>query len=202
MADLGAVHSVGETIVGLLTTRRSLLAAEGRLSPVPAEAKIHHVPLATLVGPTPPTGGLSVTCYHVGRSDHTLARQAMQDPSQGAGISLELSYLLASWSSTTADELSLLSWAMLELNRFPVLDSGQLPATGWERGETVQLVPDESDPERLFRLWDALGPKYRLSSLFKARVVRIGYGPVADSLPVAASRFSFAHGDPVAEPAL
>lgn len=201
MADLGAVHAIGETIVELLTTRRGLLAAEGRLSPVPADAKIHHVPLATLVGSTPPTGGLSITCFHVGRSDHTLARQAMQDPSQGAGISLELSYLLASWSSTTADELSLLSWAMLELNRFPVLDSGHLPANGWERGESVQLVPDESDPDRLFRLWDALGQKYRLSTLFKARVVRIGYGPLADSLPVAASRFGFAHGDPSTEPA-
>lgn len=202
MADLGAVHAVGETIVGLLATRRALLAAEGRLGPVPADAKIHHVPLATLAGSTPPTGGLSVTCYHIGRSDHTLARQAMQDPSQGAGISLELSYLLASWSSTTADELSLLSWAMLELDRFPVLDSGQLPAAGWERGESVQLVPDEADPERMFRLWDALGQKYRLSKLFKARVIRIGYGPVADALPVAASRFSFAHGDPEGEPAL
>jgi hypothetical protein len=202
MADLGAVHAVGETIVGLLTARRSLLAAEGRLSPVPADAKIHHVPLASLVGPTPPTGGLSITCFHIDRSDHTLARQAMQDPSQGAGISLELSYLMASWSSTTADELSLLSWAMLELNRFPVLDGGQLPATGWERGESVQLVPDQADPERLFRLWDALGQKYRLSTLFRARVVRIGYGPLADALPVAASRFSFAHGDPATEPAL
>ena len=202
MADLGAVHAVGETIVGLLATRRALLAAEGRLGPVPPDAKIHHVPLSTLVGPTPPTGGLSVTCYHISRSDHTLARQAMQDPSQGVGISLELSYLLASWSSTTADELSLLSWAMLELDRFPVLDSGQLPAAGWDRGESVQLVPDEADPERLFRLWDAIGQKYRLSRLFKARVIRIGYGPVADALPVAASRFSFAHGDPEGEPAL
>jgi Pvc16 N-terminal domain len=201
MADLGAVHSIGETIVSLLTTRRSLLAAENRLSPVPADAKIHHVPLATLVGPTPPTGGLSITCFHIGRSDHTLARQAMQDPSQSAGISLELSYLMASWSSTTSDELSLFSWAMLELNRFPVLDSGQLPAAGWDRGESVQLVPDQADPERLFRIWDALGPKYRLSTLFKARVVRIGYGPLADALPVAASRFSFAHGDPATEPA-
>jgi hypothetical protein len=202
VADLGAVHSVGETIVALLATRRSLLAAEGRLSPVPPEAKIHHVALAALVGPTPPTGGLSVTCYHIGRSDHTLGRHAMQDPSQSAGISLELSYVLASWSSTTVDELSLLSWAMLELNRFPVLDSGQLPAIGWERGESVQLVPDESDPDRLARLWDAFGQKYRLSTLFKARVVRIGYGPLADALPVAASRFSFADGDPIAEPAL
>lgn len=202
MADLGAVHAIGETIVGLLTTRRSLLAAKGRLSPVPADSKIHHVPLATLVGATPPTGGLSITCFHIDRSDHTLARQSMQDPSQDAGISLELTYLMASWSSTTSDELSLLSWAMLELNRFPVLDSGLLPATGWDRGESVQLVPAAADPERLFRVWDALGQKYRLSTLFKARVVRIGYGKLADSLPVAASRFSFAHGDVEGEPAL
>jgi hypothetical protein len=195
------VDSVGETIVKLLSNRRSLLAAEGRLKAVPADAAILHVPISKLIGSTAPTSGLSVTCYHIARSDHTLARQPMQDPSQGAGISLELSYLLASWSGTTIDEQSLLSWAMLELNRYPVLDRGQLPAAVWERGESIQLVPDESDPERLYRLWDAIGQKYRLSTLFKARVVRIGYGPTADALPVVASRFAFANADPAEAPA-
>lgn len=203
MAELGAVNLVGESIVALLSARRSLLKAEGRLDPVPPSADIAHVPLAKLIGASPPTAGLSLTCYAVQRSDHTLGRAPMSDPSRGAGISLELSYLLACWSSTTVEEQALLSWAMLELDRYPILDQGQLlGGSTWARGEQVQIAPDDSDPERLFRIWEALKQKYRLSTLYTARVIRIGYRPMTDAPPVAASRFEFAHGDPATEPAL
>lgn len=197
MADLGAVADIGESIAAMLRARRTLLAAEGRLGPVPTAQDIAHVPVAKLVSNAPPTAGLSLTCYHVGRSDHAIGRNAAADPSQAIGISLELAYLLVSWGSTASDELSLLSWAMLELSRYPTLDQGMLTGTTkWERGETIQLAPEESDPDAVFRIWDALQAKYRLSTLFRARVVRIGYGPAMDGLPVAASRFSFEHGDP------
>lgn len=203
MADLGAVNLVGESIAALLNARRSLLAAEGRLAAVPASQDITHQPISKLIGNSPPSSGLSITCYHIGRSDHPLGRQPEQDPSQGTGISLELSYLMASWATTSSDDLSLLSWAMLELNRYAVLDKGQLVGgDSWERGEQIQIVPEDADADRMLRLWDGFKQKYRLSTLFKARIVRIGYGPSRDSLPVAASRFSFAHGDPATEPAL
>lgn len=200
MAGLGAVNQVGESIAALLRARRSLLAAENRLGPVPPSQDIAHVSLAKLMGNTPPTSGLSVTCYYIGRSDHRIAQSAAQDPSTSTGISLELSYLIASWSSIPSEEQSLLSWAMLELNRYPVLDRGQLlGGDEWAREETVQLVPDDTDFDRLYRLWDGLKQKYRLSCSIKARVIRIGYGPGTEGLPVAASRFAFSDGDPVME---
>lgn len=200
MAGLGAVNQVGESIAALLRARRSLLAAEGRLGPLPASQDIAHVPLSTLNGTTPPASGLSITCYQIARSDHVIAQSASQDPSASTGISLELSYLIASWSSTASDEQSLLSWAMLELNRYPVLDKSQLLGGDiWSRDETVQIVPDDSDFDRLHRIWSTLKQKYRLSSTIKARVIRIGYGPSTDSLPVAASRFAFAGADPLTE---
>ena len=193
MAGLGAVTQVGESIAALLRARRSVLAAEGRLGPVPPSQDLAHVPLSTLNGTTPPASGLSITCYQIGRSDYAIAQSAAQDPSASTGISLELSYLIASWSSTASDEQSLLSWAMLELNRYPILDKAQLLGGDiWSRDETIQIVPDDSDFDRLHRIWGALKQKYRLSSTFKARVVRIGYGPSSDALPVAASRFAFA----------
>lgn len=200
MAGLGAVNLVGESIAALLRSRRSLLADENRLGPVPVSHDIAHVPLAKLTGASPPNSGLSVTCYHIRRSDHSVAQLASRNPSASTGISLELSYLLASWSSTAADEQSLLSWAMLELNRYPILDKGHLlGGDEWDRDETIQIVPDEVEPDQLFRLWESLKQKYRLSATFKARVIRIGYGPTSDALPVVASRFSFADSDPVAE---
>jgi hypothetical protein len=196
VAELGAIHDVGESIALLLQRRRALLAAEGRLGPVPASEAIVHRPLSEISASTPPTSGLSISCFHIAHSEHTLARSAVRDPAEAHGISLELRYLLASWSNTAASELAFLSWAMLELSRQPVLDRSLLvnPA-GWPRGETLQIVAEQTAAEELFRLWEALKQKYRLSQVFKVRVVRIGYGPGVDGPPAVASRFEFAHGD-------
>ena len=121
---------------------------------------------------------------------------ASRDAATSHGISLELSYLVSSWSSNAAVEVAHLSWAMLELSRYPTLDRGMLiePDT-WDRDESLQIVPENVAPEQIFRLWDAVKLKHRLSALFKVRVVRLGYGPIADAPPVVASRLSFAHGD-------
>ena len=204
MASLGSAHLVGESIAALLRSRRALLVAEDRFDTLSTSAEIAHVSIAKLSGTSPPTSGLSISCYHIGRSDHPVGRQAMQDPSREAGISLELSYIMTSWSSTPDEEQSLLSWAMLELNRYAVLDRAQLldgaRGPSWERGETIQIVPEDADSDRLFRLFEGLKQKYRLSTLFKARILRIGYGPSRDFLPVVASRFAFSDSDPVLEP--
>ena len=200
MAKVGAVHLVGESIVGVLNQRRALLAQEGVLAPVPATQDIAHVPVAKLVSTTPPTSGLSLTCYHIARSDHAPAVVAGGNRSERIGISLELHYLLASWSGTASDETALMSWAMLELNRFSTLGAGHLLGDVWDRDEVIQLAPGDETPEQLARVWEGFKTKYRLSATYRARVVRIGYGTGRDSLPVVASRFSFADGDVALEP--
>jgi Pvc16 N-terminal domain len=195
MASLSAIHNIGESIVQLLRNRRGLLAAENRLGPIPAAENILQINLSTLAG-TPPTAGIAVTCYHVSYSDHTLARAPTADPAATHGISLELSYLISSWSANAAVEAAHISWAMLELNRYPTMDRAMLvEPDSWGRDESVQIVPENVAPEQMFRIWDAVKMKHRLSALFRVRVVRIGYGPVADAPPVVASRMSFAHGD-------
>lgn len=197
MAGLGAIHEVGESLAQLLQRRRALAAAAGQLGPVPAAESIVHLPLGAISGTSSPAAGLSISCLHVGYSEHTLTRRPVRDPSTANGVSLELLYLLASWSTTADKELALLSWAMLELNRYPLLDRAMLvnPAQ-WGRDETLQIVPEEASAEELFRIWSALKQRYRVSTLFRVRVVRIGYGPGLDGAPVVASRLSFEHGDP------
>jgi Pvc16 N-terminal domain len=202
MADVGAPHAVGESIVALLRARRALLADAGQLGAVPGTQDIAHVPVAKLVSATPPTSGLSLTCYHVMRSDHAQAATAGGSGAAGIGISLELHYLLASWAGTASEELALISWAMLELTRYPVLGPGQLQGSGWARDEAIQLVPGSESTEQLARLWDAFKSKYRLSTTYRARIVRIGYGTADDGPAVIASRFSFAAGDVAVEPSL
>lgn len=202
MADVAAPHLVGESIVALLRARRALLAESGQLGLVPATQDIAHVPVAKLVSTTPPTSGLSLTCYHITRSEQSQAVLPSRGPGDSIGISLELHYLLACWAGTAADELAFMSWAMLELTRYPVLGPGQLLGDGWSREESIQITQNSESFEQLSRVWEALKGKYRLSATYRARIVRIGYGKPQDGPPVVASRFSFAHGDVALEPRL
>lgn len=197
MAGLAAVTQVGESLVGLLRSRRDLLAAEGRLGPVPAALDISHASLSRLASSTDPTAGLTITCYRIVHSDHPKQRVAGRDTAAGASIAVELHYLLAAWPTAVADEQAIISWAMLELAAHPVLDRSSLLGTNvWERDETVQIVPDTRSEESLFRIWAAIQHKYRLSSTFVARIVRIGYGPGESWPPVVATRFGVADADP------
>lgn len=199
MATLAAVNSVGDSIVTLLRNRRDLLAAEGKLGPVPATTAVTHLSMSGLVTGPEPTTGMTLSCYRIASSDHPAPRSPDRDASGGTTISIELRYLLAAWAATPIEEQSILTWAMLELASYPVLDRSLLLGDAWLREETVQLVHDPIDDDALFRLWEGLKHKYRLSTVFRARVLRIGYGPGETWPPVVATRFGFADADPVME---
>src|SRR5215207_7242771 len=202
MANFAAVHQLGETLVALLRARRDLLAAAGQLGPLPAAFEIAHLSAAKL-GSGPPTAGLSITCYHIGQSEHHSQHAPARNTPQAANISIELRYLLAVWSSATPDEQAMVAWAMLELARHPILDRSVLLGTDvWEREEIVQILPESLPPEAVFRVWDCFQQKYRLSFTFVARVLRISFGTADQWPPVVATRFGFADVDPFArEPA-
>lgn len=198
MATLAAVNQVGESIVGLLRSRRDLLTAAGTLAPVPAAVDIAHVSVGRLATQPLPTGGLTVTCYRVAMSDHPTPRAAARNPTDSASIALELHYLLAAWPTATLDEQAILTWAMLELAAHPILDRTLLlGANVWDRDETVQIVPDTITDDALFRVWDAMQHRYRLSTTFRARVVRVRYGEAATWPPVVATRIGLADTDPL-----
>jgi hypothetical protein len=184
----------------MLRSRRDLLAAANQLAPVPAALDISHVSLGRLATAAEPAAGLTIICYRVGYSDHPTPKTMGRNAASGATVSLELSYLLAAWSPAPAEEQSIIAWAMLELATHPVLDASLLlGANVWDRAETVQVVPDTTTDDDLFRLWHALQHKYRLSTTFRARVVRIGYGPADEWPPVVATRFGYAPSDPLLE---
>lgn len=196
MAGLAAVNQVGEAIVSLLRSRRDLLAAEGRLGPVPAALNIAHTSLTQLATPPAPAAGCTLTCYRIAMSDHTVQRASPRNSARAASLSVDLHYLLAAWSPGVVEEQAIVSWAMLELLAHPVLDGSILPVNaGWGRDETVQIAPGVLSDEDLFKLWAALQIKLRLSATFRARVIRIDYGPTEDWPPVVASRFGFANAE-------
>jgi hypothetical protein len=193
MAGLAAINQLGESIVAMLIARRNLLAAEGRLGPVPAALEITHTSLGKLATNTEPVAGLTLTCTRIAMSDHPAPRPPARTAAGGASIAVEVSYLLTAWSSG-AEEQSVLSWAMLELAAHPILDRSVLiggPSV-WEPDETVQIVPETLTDDALFRLWSVMQHSLRLSTTFRARVVRINYGPDETWPAVVASRFGFA----------
>ena len=199
MAGLAAVNQVGESLVTMLRARRDLLAAEGRLGPVPAALDITHASLSRLASQPEPTVGCTLTCYRVMMSDHPAQRNGPTSGAASTVMAVDLHYLLAAWAPSAADEQAIISWIMLELFAHPVLDAAVLPNDGsWARDEYVNIVPDSMTNDELFRLWSALQHKYRLSATFKARVVRIGFGPMPDALPVIASWYGFADTDVLA----
>jgi hypothetical protein len=205
VATLAAVNQVGESIVTLLKARRDLLTSASQLNSLPAEFDIAQVTTAKLAA-SPPASGISITCYQVGPSEYQRQQPPTRNAAASTTVPLELRYLLAAWPTGTggaAEEQALIAWSLLELARHPVLDRSALLGTGvWTPDEIVQVLPDVSQPETVFRIWDAFHQPYHLSFTFVARVVRIGFGAPDEWAPVVATRFGFADANPLAEPAL
>ncbi|SAK96395.1 hypothetical protein AWB81_05385 [Caballeronia arationis] len=198
MAGLAAINQLGESIVALLVARRNLLAAEGKLGPIAAALDISQMPLSKLASSPEPDAGLTISCLRIAFSDYPAPRAPSPDTAEATSIALEVSYLATVWSGGNAgDEQSILTWAMLELMARPSLDRSVLigPAGTWEPDETVQLVPESLTDDALFRLWAALQRKLRTSMTFRARVLRIRYGPGPSWPNVVATRFDVADVD-------
>jgi hypothetical protein len=196
MATLAAVNELGESIATLLRARRDLLAAAGQLNSLPAAFDITHLSTGKLSS-TPPTAGMSLTCYQIGPSEFQRQQPTVRNPAASTSVPLELRYLVAAWPPAPADEQAMIAWAFLELSRHPVLDRSVLLGgpNVWGPGEIVQLLPDVTQPESLFQIWGAFKLPYRLCFTFTARVIRISFG-AADEWPrVVASRFGFADAD-------
>lgn len=199
MAQIGAVHAVGESLVrhlrgahGLERTTQATLPEARRTLP---ECRFEQVSGAQLDGEWAPSENL-VTFYlfrlGIDRNLRATGDQKTPRDPKSRPLSLELHYLVTAWAADSGDEQTLLSWTMLELHRTSLLDRAQLmPQALWEPTESVQIVPSEMTHENMMRIWDALKPGYRLSVSYVARTVRIETGQREDARPVIAARYDF-----------
>lgn len=111
-------------------------------------------------------------------------------PNKQPVVYLDLHYLLTYWGTSAQAEQTILGWTIQQLQTSPILDSSILSSdAGWDPTETVQLVLADLSLEDILRIWDALGPKYRLSVGYIARVVRIDRTTVPGPA-VVATRFA------------
>jgi Pvc16 N-terminal domain len=114
------------------------------------------------------------------------------EPNKKPALFLDLHYLITYWGTDPQAEQTILGWTMMTLQNTPILDNSILtPANIWDTTESIQLVPADLSLEDILRIWDALGPKYRLSVSYIARVVRIDTTTVPGPL-VVATRFNLA----------
>jgi hypothetical protein len=136
---------------------------------------------------------VSIFLHRITIDENFRAATRIQDqPAKKPILFLGLHYLITYWGSDPQAEQTILGWTMLQLQSTPILDKSILtPANIWDTTESIQLVPADLSLEDILRIWDALGPNYRLSVCYIARVVRLDAGHVPEP-PVVATRFQLA----------
>lgn len=193
MANVRAIHSVGDSIVTFLrnTYPSTLygnnapacefeLLASSQLSAEPAE-----------------DGRMRLLLYRVTMNEHARQAPGRLGRTDSGALSLDLHYLLSAWFPNAEDEHVAFAWTLRQLHLHPVLDASSLtPAAGWAPDEIIQLVPAELSTEDLMRIWDAVVPSYRLSASFVARVVRLDPDEDREQFaPVVARRLALGRED-------
>ncbi len=187
MADFTAIYSVGNSLANYL--QQNYPPQLNTLFPatftVVASAQIAEE------DQTPLDKKVSIFLHRITTNENCRSATRLQDSrNKQPALFLDLHYLITYWGTDPNAEQTVLAWTMLQLQSTPILDNSMLrPLTTWDPSETVQIVPADLSLEDILRIWDALGPKYRLSVAYIARIIRIDRGLVPEP-PVIATRFT------------
>ncbi|NTX67251.1 DUF4255 domain-containing protein [Myxococcus sp. CA051A] len=196
MANLFAIHSIGESLVSYFRHAYESLPAEQR-------AKLPNVQAFNLFSSKEMGGGpnatepvrpaLTLYLYRVTMNEHLRNQPATGgSASTHPPLALDLHYLLTVWAEDAKDEHRLLGWAMNLLHTHQTLSASDLNEDGgWGPGEMVQLIPAELSNEDLMRIWDTFQRPYTLSVSYIARVIRIDVAEGLAAKPVVARRLSY-----------
>ena len=135
---------------------------------------------------------LSLYLYRVKINEHRRNSNRLDRPADGpTPLWVDLHYLMTVWADNALAEHTVMTWAMRQLHLRPTLDVSSLsPEFGWTPSDTVQVKDAELSDEDMMRIWDALGPSYRLTVGYIARVVCVEDDePFEGVSPVVATRF-------------
>ena len=192
MANYSAIYSVGNSIAQYL--QGAYPAPLAKLFPCNFEV-VASAQIAT-EDAVPLDQKVSIYLHRITVNENFRGAARIHDePRKQPVVFLDLHYLLTYWGTSAVAEQTILGWTIQQLHTSPILDNSILtPDGGWDPGESVQLAMADLSLEDVLRIWDALGPKYRLSVGYMARVVRIDR-PVTPGPPVVATRFTFEQKD-------
>lgn len=196
MAQLGAIFDVGEAVVRLLKRRLSLRNGANGLA---ATLDIQHLSVGGFSKLVDTHEGLTLICYRVLPSGYARPQAQVRGTQRPSHLGLDLHYLLTAWSANAETEQLMLAWALFELHKYAIFNRALLSRNGasWDRDEIVHFVHEPITHEAMFRIWDSLQPKYRLSATYCARVVHIRDGAEADYPPIVETNFGYAGADPL-----
>lgn len=199
MANLLAIHSIGESLVSYFTKAYQALSDEQQdkldLSAKPFFTLLSSKELgggANSAEPTQSRPALTLYLYRVTMNEHLRNQPYTGVPSDAPPpLALDLHYLMTVWADNAKDEHRLLTWAMHLLHTHQTLSASDLNDDGgWGPGEMIQLIPAELSNEDLMRIWDAFQRPYALSASYIARVVRIAPDESPTGKPVVSRRIS------------
>ena len=192
MADYTAIYSVGNSLAQYLQS--SLPAPLAALTPSPKFQLVASSQIAQEDTTNLPEGTVSLFLHRITVNENFRAATRLpDDPGRKPVLFLDLHYLITYWGIDPHAEHSVLAWVMQQIQSTPILDSSILkPAAIWDPTESIQLVEADLSLEDILRIWDALGPKYRLSLCYIARVVRVDVNRDTTLEPlVVANRFQY-----------
>lgn len=196
MADYQAVFAVGDALAKYLTNNYDATAVG-----FPCTFKLVSSAEIANEDTTHLDKTVSIFLHRMTTAEHYRNVTRLQDnPFDQPVLYLDLHYLLSYWDAAAEGaeaEQKILVWTMQQLQSNPILDTSILSlstsAPGWDRSDSIQLVPADLSLQDILDIWDGLGPKYRLTVGYVARVVRVDRA-VTPGLPVVATRFEFQGG--------
>ena len=196
MADYQAIFAVGDALAKYLTNNY-----DATVVGFPCTFKLVSSAEIANEDTTHLDKTVSIFLHRITTAEHYRNVTRLQDnPFDQPVLYLDLHYLLSYWDASAEGaeaEQKILVWTMQQLQSNPILDLSILSlstsAPGWDKTDSVQFVPADLSLQDILDIWDALGPKYRLSVGYIARVVRVDRA-VTPGLPVVATRFELQGG--------
>jgi hypothetical protein len=188
MANFSAIYSVGNSVAQYLQNAYPASLA----TDFPCQFKLISSTEIATEEQTALDQVVTIFLHRVTLNENFRAVTRLQDaPTKQPSAFLDLHYLVTYWGTGAQAEQTILGWTVQQLQSTPILDSSILTSDGgWDPTEAVQLVMADLSLEDILRIWDALGPKYRLSIAYLARVVRIDR-TITAGVPVVATRMKW-----------
>ena len=193
MADYQAVFAVGDALAKFLNNNYDPAVVGFPCNfKLVSSAEIANEDTAT----TKLDKTVSIFLHRMTTAEHYRNVTRLYDsPFEQPVLFLDLHYLFSYWDAQAEGaeaEQKILVWTMQQLQSNPNLDASVLSlsssAPGWTKADSVQIIPADLSLQDILDIWDGLGPKYRLTVGYVARVVRVDR-TIAPDLPVVATRF-------------
>ena len=196
MADYQAVFAVGDAIVKYLANNYDATAVG-----LPCTFRLVSSADIAKEDTTALDKTVSLYLHRITTAEFYRNVTSLQDlPSDQPILYLDLHYLISYWDASADGaeaEQKILVWTMQQLQSNPILDTSVLSlsstAPGWNKTDSVQLIPADLSLQDILDIWDGLGPKYRLTVGYVARVVRVDR-TITSGVPVVATRFTLQNG--------